>query len=579
MATILVVDDDPNNYDVIEAFLSDQDHCLHYAADGATALANLEHVNPDLILLDLMMPGLDGLEVCRAIKANSQWEGVPIIMVTALNSKHHLFRCLDAGADDFVTKPVNRLELRARVQSMLRIRQQYQALATFNATLEATVQARTADLQRLIEQDPLTQLPSRIALVRQLQDLQRWGESGFALIILDCDEFKLVNGSFGYAVGDQLLVAIATRLKQLLGPGDLLARLGEDEFCYLKLGLGKTPELEPFLSKIQESFQAPFSLPSGEIFMTASLGIAFSQGSVLGSEDLLKNADIAMYKAKNKGRGGYQIYDQQMHLEIVQRLTLESDLQRAVDQQEFIVYYQPIFRLDTREISGFEALIRWQHPSRGMVSPGEFIPCLEATGFIVPVGLFTLHQACLQLKQWHQLGYPHLTMSVNISIRQFACPTLLDDIDQILYETQVNPALIKLEITESCIMENAETTIALTQQLRARQLQISIDDFGTGYSSLNYLHCLPVNSLKIDRCFVDGITPSTINYQVVKTIMLLSQQLGLDVIAEGIETEQELAYLQGLGCQFGQGYLVERPLNASLIQEKYLSPTPQPVAS
>lgn len=578
MATILVVDDNPHNYDVIETFLADQDHCFHYAADGQTTLANLERFNPDLILLDLMMPGLNGLEVCQQIKKNSRWEGIPIIMVTALNSKQDLFRCLDAGADDFVTKPVNRMELRARVQSMLRIRQQYQDLATFNATLEATVQARTADLQTLINQDPLTQLPSRTALVRCIKEIQASNTTKFALIILDCDEFKLVNGSFGYLVGDQLLIAIAERLKQLLGPGDVLVRMGEDEFCYLKSNTVSPTDLEPFLQEIQRSFQAPFSLAHGEIFMTASLGISFSQSAACGPEELLKNADIAMYQAKRKGRGSYQVYDQQMHLAIVHRLTLESDLQRAVDYREFIIYYQPIFKIETREITGFEALIRWQHPLRGMVSPGEFIPCLETTGFIVPVGLLTLRQACTQLKQWHELGYPDLTMSVNISIRQFACPTLLADIDQILQETQVNPALIKLEITESCIMENAETTIAITQQLRARHIQISIDDFGTGYSSLSYLHCLPVNTLKIDRCFVDGITPNTINYEVVKTIMLLSQQLGLDVIAEGIETERELTYLQGLGCQFGQGYLLDRPLPAALIQEKYLSPAPQTVA-
>ncbi|AFY61981.1 EAL domain-containing protein [Synechococcus sp. PCC 6312] len=574
MATILIVDDDPHNYDVIEMYLADQDHCLHYAADGQTALSGLERYNPDLILLDLMMPGLKGLEVCQRIKAASQWEGVPIIMVTALSSKQDLFRCLDAGADDFVTKPVNRMELRARVQSMLRIRQQYQDLASFNATLEATVQARTADLQQMINQDPLTQLPSRTALVRSIHNIQISNSAEFALIILDCDEFKLVNGSLGYLVGDQLLTAIATRLRQLLGPGDLLARMGEDEFCYLKLNVASLSQLKPFLAEIQHRFQAPFSLPNAEIFMTASLGITFSDRSTLGPEELLKNADIAMYQAKQKGRGSYQLYDHQMHLAIVHRLTLESDLQRALDRQEFIIYYQPIFSLKTQEISGFEALIRWQHPSRGTVSPGEFISCLETTGFIVPVGLLILRQACAQLQQWHRSGYPDLTMGINISIRQFACPTLLDDIDQIISETQVNPAYIKLEITETCIMENAETTIALTQQLRARQIQISIDDFGTGYSSLSYLHCLPVNTLKIDRCFVAGITPSTTNYQVVKTIMLLSQQLGLDVVAEGIETESEQAYLLALGCQFGQGYFFDRPLPAAMVAEKYLTGPP-----
>jgi len=272
------------------------------------------------------------------------------------------------------------------------------------------------------------------------------------------------------------------------------------------------------------------------------------------------------------GKGCYQFFEPQMHLATLNRLTLENDLRRALRLQKFIVYYQPIVNLQTQKVEGFEALVRWQHPNRGLVAPGEFIPCMEETGLVVPLGMMVLKQACQQLKQWHQQGWTDLTISVNLSVRQFASPTLLADVDRILAETAVDPRCLKLEITESAIMDNAQTAIALTQQLRSRQIQISIDDFGTGYSSLGYLHCFPVNSLKIDRSFVSQIQEGNCDYQVVSTIVTLSQQLGLTVVAEGIETAHQLKWLQKLGCEFGQGYLFSKPLAAAEIEQLYLQP-------
>ncbi|MEG5042404.1 EAL domain-containing protein [Microcoleus sp. B3-C5] len=255
---------------------------------------------------------------------------------------------------------------------------------------------------------------------------------------------------------------------------------------------------------------------------------------------------------------------------MLNRLTLENDLQRALEHQEFVTYYQPIVNLQTQNVVGFEALVRWQHPDRDMVLPGEFIPCMEETGLIVPVGMLVLKQACQQLRAWHQRGWTQLTMSVNLSVRQFTCPTLLADIDRVLAETAVNPAHLKLEITESAIVDNAQKAIALTEQLRSRQIQISIDDFGTGYSSLGQLHCFPVNNLKIDRSFVNQIQAGNRNYQVVNTIITLSNQLELAVIAEGLETTQQLQCLQQLGCEFGQGYLFSKPLTGAEIERIYL---------
>jgi diguanylate cyclase len=567
--SILIIDDEPDNFDVIEILLSQQDYQLHYAASGKDAIATMDSFNPDLILLDVMMPEMDGIEVCRRIKAMPQWAAIPIIMVTALTSKEDLSLCLEAGADDFLSKPVNSLELRARVRSMLRIRQQYQQLECFNTELEIKVKERTAQLNQMIFEDRLTKLPSRAFLEEKLTTILASENYSCALIYLDCDQFKLVNGSFGYSFGNQLLIAIARRLEQYIPDQSILARIGEDEFCFLWENYPDLTSIENFVEVILNSFNSPFVVDHLEIFISVCIGVALSDQRDLNSEKLLQNADTAMYQAKLKGKGSYQIFDQQIHLSILHRLTLENDLQKAIEREEFITYYQPIINLTTEKIAGFEALVRWQHPKKGLVSPGEFIPCLETTGLIVPVGMIILGQACQQLKTWQQEGWTDLTMSVNLSVKQFTCPTILADIDQILAKTEFDPIFLKLEITESAIMDNAEMAIALTRDLKSRQITISIDDFGTGYSSLGYLHRFPVDTLKIDRSFVTEINSNPRNYHVVDTIITLSQKLGISVIAEGIETPQQLETLKKLGCDYGQGYLFSKPLPAEEIKRVY----------
>jgi len=571
---ILVVDDEPDNFDVIDTLLHDQGYELHYCSNGLDALLSLDNMKPDIILLDLMMAGIDGIEFCYRIREIPKWEAVPIIMVTALSSKEDLAKCLAAGANDFITKPVNSVELKARVRSTIRVHQQHQQLASFNALLEKTVEQRTVDLQNMIFQDIVTHLPSRMFLLQQIAATLQAGELSFAVVYIDCDQFKLVNGAFGYAVGNQLLKAIADRLNQHLRAGDLLARIGEDEFCFLlnQIDVQHLDQaIEPFIQKILQSFNTPFMVSGCEIFISACIGIAVGHSLDQKPEELLQDADTAMYKAKLKGKGSYQIFDRQMYVATLNRLTLENDLQRAIKQQEFVTYYQPIINLATEKISGFEALVRWQHPDRGLVSPAEFIPCMEETGLIVPVGIMILKQACQQLKAWHDQGWTELTMSVNLSVRQFACPTLLEDIDQVLSETAINPNTLKLEITESAIMDNAQTAIAILEQLRSRHIQISIDDFGTGYSSLGYLHRFPVDNLKIDRSFVSQIQSDKRKYQVVDTIVSLSKQLQLSIIAEGIETTEQLQWLQQVGCEFGQGYLFSKPLPAVDVAAKFLN--------
>lgn len=570
--SILVIDDNPDNFDVIAIYLDNLNCEFFYADSGQEAIDNLDVLCPDLILLDVMMPDMDGFEVCRLIKSLPQWKTVPIIIVTALSSKADLAQCLAAGANDFISKPINRLELTARVQSMLRIREQYLQLENFNTRLEAEVQRRTRELQTMVFRDDLTQLPSRAGLLADITNRSPADTPNIALVYLDCDDFKVVNTSLGHDVGNQLLIAISERLKRHLRTSDRLARMGEDEFCFMLEGIAAADNAEEFAQQVLHSFEIPFLVAEREIFVTVCIGIAMGDIRQKSPDELLQNADTAMYQAKLRGRGNYQSFDQQMQLKIAHRLTLENDLKRALEQQTFINYYQPIFDLSSQVIVAFEALVRWPHPQRGMVSPGEFIPCLEETGLIVPVGMFVLRQACQQLRRWHDRGWTNLNISVNLSARQFASPTLLADIDRVLAETRINPAKLKLEITESAIMENPEGAIAITQKLRSRSIQISIDDFGTGYSSLGYLHRFPLNTLKIDRSFVSGNDAEQRNLPVVETIIGLSQQLGLTVVAEGIETHSQAKWLQCIGCQYGQGYFFSRPLPAQKIEDCYLKP-------
>lgn len=564
-ACILVVDDEPDNFDVIEALLNDEKYELHYISSGKDAIASLDLLDPDLILLDVMMPDMDGREVCSRIKAIPKWEALPIIMVTALTSKIDLAKCLMTGADDFISKPINSLELKARVRSMLHIRHQYEQIANFNTMLQAAVERRTEKLQRMIFLDELTELPSRAFLLQQLTEMFKSGNTSYALIYLGCDQFQMVKRSFGHTVGDQLIISIAERLQKILAPSDLLVHIEHDQFCFMIDHIDDTEELQPLIQNIFHHINKPFSVANCEIFLNVCMGIILGKNAEAIPEEVLQDANTAMYQAQIKSTEGYEIFDPQMNLAILNRLTLENDLVRALEEEEFINYYQSIINLETNKLVGFEALVRWKHPERGMVSPGEFIPSMETTGLIIPVGIEVLKEACQQLKKWQKEGNTELMISVNFSVRQFSSPTLLTDVDQILRETDVNPAYLKLEITESAIMDNPERAIVLTKELRSRGIKISIDDFGTGYSSLGYLYSFPVDNLKIDRSFVNKLQSENNKYQIVETIVNLSKKLNLSVTAEGIETTEQLQSLKELNCDFGQGYLFAKPLPAKEI--------------
>jgi diguanylate cyclase (GGDEF)-like protein len=385
----------------------------------------------------------------------------------------------------------------------------------------------------------------------------------FAVLFLDLDHFKLVNDSLGHLMGDHLLIAVTQRLADCIRSVDTLARFGGDEFMILLNPITVSADAACVADRILLALQRPFTLDGNEIFISISVGIALNNSCAESPEQYLQNADTALYHAKAKGKAGYEIFDAQMHTEAVNRLQMETDLRRAIERQELEVYYQPIVEIDSQQIKGFEALLRWHHPTLGMVSPVEFIPVAEETGLIIKLGWWALRQACQQMKIWQQQqGCQSMAISVNLSCKQFLQSDLLEQIECALNETGLEPQYLKLEITESLFISHSESTRFKLRRLRNQGIHLSIDDFGTGYSSLSYLQRFPISTLKIDRSFIHHLGTNSDNSAIVEAITVLAHKLGMSVIAEGVETLEQMNYLQAIGCEQVQGYLFSPPIAA-----------------
>jgi diguanylate cyclase (GGDEF)-like protein len=419
--------------------------------------------------------------------------------------------------------------------------------------------------------DSLTQLPNRTLILNRInkciQQLKKIPNYNFAVLLIDCDQFKVVNDSLGHAIGDQLLIKIATKLSGCLQNNDMLARLGEDEYVLLLDPVVDLQDLPARIEQIQALFLEPFVLGEQELYISTSIGIVEGKAYRI-AEDLLRDADIAMYKAKAVGKGSCQFFEPSMHVQAQIRLQLLTDLRRALERCEFRLFFQPIVCLHSSQPLGFEALVRWYHPQCGLVGPGHFIPTAEENGLIIPLGQWILQEACQQLRRW-QTQFPSVPMSVNVnlSVRQFAQTNLIDHIDQILAETGLEGQFLKLEITESAFMDSHETTTENLHQLRLRDIHLSIDDFGTGYSSLSYLHKFPVSGLKIDRSFIQRMDERGEGEALVKAILDLAHNFKMTVVAEGVETLQQVEQLRELGCPYAQGYFFYRPLDVQAAQQ------------
>jgi diguanylate cyclase (GGDEF)-like protein/PAS domain S-box-containing protein len=417
--------------------------------------------------------------------------------------------------------------------------------------------------------DALTGLPNRALFMdrlgRAVERAKRQAEYCYAVLFMDFDRFKVVNDSLGHTVGDDLLIGIARRLEGCLRPTDTVARLGGDEFVILLDGIRDVEDATRVADRIQKELAVPFPLNGQEVFTTVSIGIALSTPGYDRPEDLLRDADTVMYRAKALGRARHEVFDQVLHADAVALLQLETDLRRAVERREFLVYYQPIVSLKTGRMAGFEALVRWQHPQRGLILPEEFITVAAETGLMVPIGWLVLRDACRQMSIWQARFSTKapMTISVNFMGNQFGQPRLVEQIKCVLQETGLDARRLRLEITEREITENAEAAALMLSRLRALDIQLHIDDFGTGYSSLSMLHRFPIDALKIDRSFVTRMGTDDESAEIVQTIVTLAHNLGMDVIAEGVETAAQLGYLRTCGCDYGQGYLFSKAVDAA----------------
>ncbi|MBD2726939.1 EAL domain-containing protein [Nostoc sp. FACHB-892] len=598
---ILIIDDMADNLRVLSSILTREGYNVRKALNWQMALTATQTVLPDLILLDIMMPEVDGYEICQTFKAWELTADIPVIFISALDDVFDKVKAFQMGGVDYITKPFEFQEVLVRVKNQLALRSAQLEILKLNIELEHRVKQRTEELEKALKKlqqeinsrqklqsqlleialhDSLTGLPNRVLFIRRLENAlnraQQESSYQFAVLFLDCDRFKVVNDSLGHLVGDELLIAIAHRLQACLIPIHTLARLGGDEFGILLENITDINIAIQVAESVLQQLSLAFKLSRYEVFMNASIGISWGNKDYERPEYLLRDADTAMYRAKAQGRAKYHVFNPAMHQEAIQLLELENDLRRAVERQEFLVYYQPIVSLITGRISGFEALVRWQHPIRGLVSPTEFIPVAEETGLINAINTWVLQSACHQLSIWqhHPVTPEPLTMSVNLSARLFLQPNLLEQIDRIIYENKINPAYLELEITESVIMENTDAIKIILQQLKQRQIKLIMDDFGTGYSSLSYLHSFPLNALKIDKSFVKRMHDNKENMGLVPAMIGIANSMGMSAIAEGVETQEQLAQLRSFNCDFAQGYLFSKPIEQQLVL-KLLAASPQ----
>ena len=660
------------------------------AEDGEQGLAEFARLKPDIVLLDVMMPVRNGFDVCRALRSTPAGLHVPILMMTGLDDSESVEAAYDAGATDFVTKPITWPILAHRVRYMLRASQTLEALArsesrladaqrlaqlghwdwdlqrselyrsgevlrilgaaaqTLPATYDAFValvhaedrdtiaqavqraveagepyslecrivrpdgtervvheqavvtctdagrpqriQGTTQDIterkhaeeriRQLALYDPLTNLPNRQFFKESLGHslgLAERLEQKVAVLILDLDRFKRINETFGHNVGDQLLKAVGARLTQSLRAADYVsrgdafqvagsaARLGGDEFTIQVTGLTQVEDATKVARRILSTISRPFHLDGQEIFITASIGISVYPMDGGDVDALLKNADSAMYHAKSQGKDNYQFFSPSMNASALHKLTLENQLRRAIDRDELLLHYQPKVYAASRRIAGVEALIRWRHPELGLISPAEFIPLAEETGLIVPIGEWVLDEACRQAAQWRAAGFHDMSVAVNMASPNFAQKDFINKVASAAERANLDARAVEIEVTESVLMRDVESTRVTLRALKDCGFRLSVDDFGTGYSSLAYLKRFPLDTLKIDRSFVRDVIANTEDAAITEAIIALGNSLGLSVVAEGVETEAQAAFLRSRGCGLMQGYLYSCPVTAEEI--------------
>src|ERR1700720_1725444 len=674
---LLIVDDNEMNRDMLARRLLRKGYVVGLSENAKGLLARVKEDGIDLVLLDIEMPEVTGLDALKTLRECYSSIELPIIMVTAKAQSDDIVKALDLGANDYLTKPIDFPVAVARIgtqlshkhaQEALKDSEERYALAArgsndglwdwnlsanvvhFSARWKAMLghqeseigdkpeewfdRIHDADRERVKQEiaahqkgltphfesehrvlhkdgtfrwmlsrgvavhdssgnalrmagsqtditegkvsDPLTGLPNRLLFIdrvgRLIKHTKRRKDQLFAVLFMDLDGFKMINDSMGHLIGDQLLLGVANRLEKCLRSTDTVARLGEtftvarlggDEFTVLLDDIKDPSDAKRAADRVMKALAAPFILGGKEVFTSVSIGIALSTSAYEQPDEILRDADTAMYRAKSLGKARYEVFDADMRASVMARLQLETDLRRALERGEFRNFYQPIVALVSGEIAGFEALLRWQHPTRGLLGPSEFIPVAEETGLIRELGWWNLREACRQISEWRAGGaaHRHLTISVNLSAKQFLQPNLVEDIRKLLGELALPPDVLKLEITESTVMADPSAAVEMLQQIKSLGIHLAIDDFGTGYSSLSYLHRFPLDTLKIDRSFISSIGNGQ-DTEIARTILPMALNLHLDVVAEGVETIEQLVLLKKLHCKYGQGYYFSKPLSA-----------------
>ena len=563
---ILTVDDVQNNHRVYERILEPLDLDVEKAMSGQKALELALCHNFFLILMDVNMPDMDGFETASLILDHPKTKHIPVIFVTAIAIDESFeFKGYKCGAVDYMTKPINDDILLSKVKIFLEIYQQKEQLQRTLGELyrhKSTVKEQAEQLEKKAFFDALTHLPNRSLFFNRLDhsiEQSRRNNEKLAIVFLDLDRFKYINDTLGHAVGDQLLQDVAKRLSDCARKSDTVARLGGDEFTLILPDISTSRGAAIVAQKILKSLTMPFLLSNGEYTIGASIGISIYPSNGISSEELVKNADIAMYQAKQNGKNNYQFFTTEMNDKVVKRLAFENKLYKAIEKNEFVLYYQPQTDQVFKEITGFEALIRWDLPNEGMITPDEFIPIAEETGSIIQIGSWVMREACRQQKAWQDASFGNVRMAVNVSAKQFKQKGLVDLINNTLKETSLHPDFLELEITESCILENANIAIDMMHEIKKMGIHLSIDDFGVGFSSLCMLKNLPIDKLKIDRSFVNDVTTDADAATIVISIISLAHNLGMKVIAEGVETREQLEFLRTHNCDEIQGYLLGKP--------------------
>lgn len=552
---IVLADDDPSIRLMVRHVLESEEYDIIEASDGIEAVKAVEKHHPALILLDAVMPGLDGFSTCEQIKDMGHTD-IPVIMITGLDDDASVERAYDVGAIDFITKPIKWAVLKHRVRSVV----------------AKVIAERKVKL--LAYRDSLTNLPNRLLFADRLEQAIVRAErnrDSIALMLIDIDDFKLVNDSFGHDAGDKLICAIADMLARSIRRADTVARLGGDEFAVIVESIDGADDAISIADNLTTMLEHNVKLDDQETFTSASVGIAVFPDDGKDARVLLKNADTAMFRAKEKGRHCFQFYKPEMSVTAMERLDLENSMRKALENNELVIHYQPTVDIHKNDVDGVEALLRWQHPEKGVINPVDFVPVAEDCGLILQMGEWMIETVCKQLRVWEEAGMKDQSVSINISPRQFRDQDIVALFKKHLAENNIDAKSITVEITESTLIDNVGEVEKVLNELHDMGMRLALDDFGTGFASLAYLKDFPVDIVKIDRSFIANIPDNEDDCTIVNAIAGLTRGLKLDLLAEGVENLRQLEMLKGLGCQLGQGFYWSKALPADQYEQFYLN--------